>query len=205
MQFMKIILILIVVGFVVFCGLLVAQSVLFQAVGTPGKPCILLQQTTPAQEPGSAEPFTEQNAQLKAAESVEFDADHAPAKRVILGAAEPKSENSETGFKFQLELSSKGAAIRKVTFSNGPDSRGKAAGFDDRDYRDPQPLVILSPVGNEILSMANKKFVFVDRKLQLKLHELHWKTSDVEKAPDGSQTARFEAVISQPRQLHVGF
>jgi len=84
-----------------------------------------------------------------------------------------------------LELSSKGAAIEKATFSE----------FDDRDYKNPQPLVILSPVSGSALSMANKEFVFVDRKLQLPLDRLHWKTFDVEKDYDGSQTASFEAVI----------
>ena len=57
---------------------------------------------------------------------------------------DPKTEDANTGFKYQLELSSKGAAIRKVTFSNGPDMQGKATGFDDRDHKNPQPLEILS-------------------------------------------------------------
>jgi YidC/Oxa1 family membrane protein insertase len=113
-----------------------------------------------------------------------FRADSAPAKSVSLGSMDPNS-----GFKFQLELSSRGAAISKATFSE----------FDDRDYKNPQPLVILSPVqqfdGSEILAMANREFVFVEQGLQLRLNELDWRSFDVEKAVDGSQAARFEAVI----------
>jgi YidC/Oxa1 family membrane protein insertase len=50
------------------------------------------------------------------------------------------------------------------------------------------------PDGSEILSMANKELVFVEQKLQLPLHKLHWESFEVEKAADGCQTARFEAV-----------
>jgi YidC/Oxa1 family membrane protein insertase len=137
--------------------------------------------------------------QLQAADFPALGADHAPVRSVILGASEPKTENADTGFKFQLELSSKGAAIRKATFSNGFDSRGKATGFDDRDYKDPQPLEILSPVkrasGSEILSMTNRELIFVEQQLQLRLDELHWRSYGVERDYDGSQTARFEAII----------
>jgi YidC/Oxa1 family membrane protein insertase len=84
-----------------------------------------------------------------------------------------------------LELSSKGAAIAKATLSE----------FDDRDYKNPQPLVILLPVGGQVLSMANKEFVLVQQGQQLPLDKLHWKSFDVETADDGSQVARFEAVI----------
>ena len=122
-----------------------------------------------------------EDVQLQAGESISFGADNAAAETVTLGSTDPKS-----GFMFQLELSSKGAAIKKATFS----------GFDDRNYKDPQPLVILSPVGDEILSMANTNFVFVERQLKLPLHKLHWESFGVERdIYDGSQTARFEAII----------
>ena len=87
----------------------------------------------------------------------------------MLGSVDPKS-----GFKFRLELSSKGAAIRKAALSE----------FNDGDYKNPQPLTILSPVqekdGSEVLAMANGSFVFVGPKLQLPLDKLHWKSFDVE-------------------------
>ena len=196
---MKAILALIVVGFCFFCGILVFECGLFDSSHTVGKSCILLQQTTVDERAVAATASVEERAQLKVADFTSFGADSAAAKTVILGASNPKTENADTGFKFQLELSSKGAAIRKATFSNGPDNRGEATGFDDRDYKDPQPLVILSPVrradGSEILSMANADFVFVQQKLKLALDKLHWKSYGVEKDYDGSQTARFEVVI----------
>jgi YidC/Oxa1 family membrane protein insertase len=121
---------------------------------------------------------------LKADETIQLGATNAPAKNVILGSTDPGS-----GFKFELELTSKGAAINKAALSE----------FNDRDYKNPRPLAILSPVklpdGSEVLSMANKEFVFVQQQLLLPLDKLHWQTFDVEFLQDGSQTTRFEATI----------
>jgi hypothetical protein len=121
---------------------------------------------------------------LKAAETIQLGATNAPAKNVTLGSTDPRS-----GFKFELELTSKGAAINKAALSE----------FNDRDYKNPRPLVILSPVklpdDSEVLSMANKEFVFVQQQLLLPLDKLHWQTFDVQSLQDGSQTARFEATI----------
>jgi len=175
-------LIFIVVSFVVFCGFLIAETGLFEAAQPAGRPCILLQQTTVGENIDAAgvDVPNKENTQLEAVDFPAFGADHAPAESITLGSVNPDS-----GFKFQLELSSKGAAIEKATFSE----------FDDRYYKDPQPLVILTPVSGSALSMANKGFVFVDRKLQLPLDKLHWKTFGVEKDYDSSQTVSFEAII----------
>ena len=181
---MKAILALIVVGFCFFCGILVFECGLFDSSYTVGKSCILLQQTTVDEKPAAANASAGERAQLKVADFINFGADNAAARSVTLGSIDPRS-----GFKFQLELSSKGAAIKKATFSE----------FDDRDPKEPQPLVILSAVrradGSEILGMANADFVFVQQGLKLALDRLHWKSYGVEKDYDGSQAARFEAVI----------
>jgi YidC/Oxa1 family membrane protein insertase len=123
---------------------------------------------------------------LKAADFTSFDADNAPPRIVTLGSTDPNS-----GFKFELELTSKGAAISTATLSE----------FDNRDP-DPeerQKLVILSPVklpdDSEVLSMSNKEFVFVQQQLQLPLDKLYWQSFDIQFLQDGSQTARFEATI----------
>jgi len=183
-KIMRIALTLVVVGFCFFCGILVFECGLFDSSYTVGKSCILLQQTTVDEKPAAANASAEERAQLKVADFINFGADNAAARSVTLGSIDPRS-----GFKFQLELSSKGAAIKKATFSE----------FDDRDYKDPQPLVILSAVrradGSEILAMANADFVFVQHGLKLALDRLHWKSYGVEKDYDGSQAARFEAVI----------
>jgi len=181
---MKNILALILIVFVCFCGVLVVESGLFDNSHTVGKSCILLAQTAVNQGQEAANAPVAAEERLQAADFTTFGADNAPAGSVTLGSMDPRS-----GFKFELELTSKGAAINKAAFSE----------FDDRDYKNPQPLVILSPVsrpdGGEILSMANKEFVFVEHKLQLLLNNLHWKSYGVEKDYDGSETARFEAVI----------
>ena len=198
----RIVLVLVVVGFVVFCGWLVVESGLdfhFRGndKGAAGQSCILLQKTMANEKGEPAGAPAGKNERLEAADFTTFEAVGGLPQTVTLGAADPETEDPDIGFKLQLELSSKGAAIRRATFSNGNDN-----GFDDRDYKDPQPLVILSPVsrpdGGEILSMANKGFqndALVQQKLELRLQDLDWKSFGVEKDYDGSQTAQFEAVI----------
>lgn len=176
------------VGFVVFCALLVFESGFFKKCPTDNQGCILLQQKADTDDP---QPQTENEIELnkQPTQTVSPIIYPAPAGSVILGAADPKTEDPESGYRFQLELTSKGAAINKATFSNG---RGK--GFDDRDYKDPQPLVILSPVAETVLSMANKELVFVEQGLQLPLDKLHWHVGQVEQGHD-TQTVSFETVI----------
>ncbi len=181
---MRIVLYLIVVGFLAFCGWLVVQTGFFNGSQAAGESrCILLQQTT-AKTADIVKVPAGGGARLEAADFTTFRADNAPARNVTLGSLDP-----ESGFKYQLELSSKGGAIEKAALSE----------FDDRDYKDPQPLVILSPVsradGSKILSMANADFVFVQQQLKLALDKLHWKSFYIETGYDGSQTARFEALI----------
>ena len=198
----RIVLVLVVVSFVVFCGWLVAESGLGSRLlgnnkGAAGQSCILLAQRAVDEKSGTANAPASKDKRLEAADFTTFEVYGGSAQTITLGAADPKTEDPDIGFKLQLELSSKGAAIRKATFSNGNDN-----GFDDRDYKDPQPLVILSPVrlpdGSEILPMANKGFqneALVQQKLELRLQDLDWKSFGVEKDYDGSQTARFEVVI----------
>ncbi len=174
----------VVVGFCLFCGWLVVESGLLDNNHTTKKPCILLAQISVNQEQEAAGTDDVTEKRSETADFTAFSADNAPATSVTLGSIDPRS-----GFKFELELTSKGAAINKAAFSE----------YDDRDYKNPQPLVILSPVrradGREILSMANADFIFVQQKLKLALGKLHWKSYGVEKDYDGSETARFEAVI----------
>ncbi|MDH4242016.1 MAG: YidC/Oxa1 family insertase periplasmic-domain containing protein, partial [Phycisphaerae bacterium] len=187
----RIVLTLIVVGFVVFCGWLVLDSGLCETCRSETGPCVLLQQTTITEGKEGGNAAWAKKETPEAADSVGFGADHSPAKSVTLGSTDPKSN-----FMFQLELSSKGAAIRKAVFS----------GFKDRDPNEPKPLQILSPVklydGSEVLSMANTSFVFVKENLQLSLDELHWESLGVEKTDD-SQTASFKAVIKDSNDTPI--
>ncbi len=195
---MKQILSLIIVGFVVLCGWLVIESGLFENKSQAEQCCILLQQNSADQTPQTRNEPAFQNKDRQSADFTDFSAIGGPTKTIILGAKDPKTEDHETGFKFQLELSSRGAAIRKATFSNGPHN-GRPSGFNNRDHKNPQPLEFLLPVrqadGSEILSMAIKQFILVQQNRQLSLDKLSWNSFDVEKDYDGSQTARFEAII----------
>ena len=192
----------IVICYVLLCSLLLVEACFFRDSSQHRRIPILLQQTTTAQAPQDAnvpeskEADAPDTERLQADNSIVFGADNSLAKTIILGAADPKTEDPKTGFKLQLELSTKGAALRKATFSNGNKN-----GFDNRNQKDPQPLVIVSPAternGSLALAMANREFVFIEHKMQLLLQELNWKSYDIETSPDdGSQTARFEAVIN---------
>jgi YidC/Oxa1 family membrane protein insertase len=188
---------LVVICFVVLCGWMVVKSGVFECLGTNSGPCILLQNTPENQNRPTTNAPAEEPPKIAADNSVIYGADGGQAKTIILGAKDPNTENANTGFKFQLELSSKGAAIKKATFSNGPDTQGKTTGFNNRDYKNPQPLEILSPAG-DVFSMANTNFQnddLVQQKLAIPLQKLNWNSFGVEKADDGSQTARFEAII----------
>ena len=179
----RIILILIVVGFVVFCGWLVIESGPCENCRPQRGPCILLQQTTATEGKEGAKAAGAKKETFEAAAPAGFGADHAPATSVTLGSIDPKSN-----YMLKVELVSKAAAIRSAVFSQ----------FDDRDPNNPQPLQILSPVklydGSEVLSMANTSFVFVKHKSLLSLDELHWESLGKEKG-DGWQKGSFTTVI----------
>ncbi len=183
---MKIALTSLVIAFVLLCGWLVVESGLFDD-SSQTKPGIILLQNVAVDEETEIPNVTESSSeQFEAVDSITFGADNAAASTIILGSVDPRS-----GYKYQLELSSKGAAIRKAVFNE----------FNDRDYKNPQPLVIISPIperdGSEVLAMANTNFVFVEQRLQLPLNRLDWQSFDAETADDGSQTARFEAIIKR--------
>ncbi len=205
---MRIVLTLAVFVFVLFCGLLVVESGVFEARQTTKQtPCILLQNTPASSEQDAVPEGTSRgghktqdatqnperdtqypipNTRYERQEvlSPTFTAESSPAKTVELGSLDPNG-----GFNFQLELTSKGAAISRATLSE----------FDDRDHENPQPFVLLSPLrlsgGQTVLSMANQAFVFTDHKIQLPLDKLNWETLPLETSNDGSQIVRFQAII----------
>ncbi len=148
---------------------------------------ILLQQKVGPDSPAGPNEPSPKAQRLEAADFNDFSAVGGPPKSVIIGSKDPN-----TGFKLQAELTSKGAAIRYATLSE----------FDDRNYRNPQPLVLLSPVrlgsASEIRSMANTDLVLIPQNRQLALDRLSWESFDVETAEDGAQTARFAVVINDP-------
>ncbi|MHC4475356.1 MAG: YidC/Oxa1 family insertase periplasmic-domain containing protein [Planctomycetota bacterium] len=180
--------------FFLLCGWLVVESGLFDSVGSGciSKGCILLQKTAADERAWSENAQAPGGQSLKAGDLSDFRAVGGEPETVILGSQDPSIEDPADGFEFQLELSSKGAAIARATFSNGNDN-----GFDDRDPDDPQPLVLLSGVGQDVLSMAIREFVLVEQKRQLRLDQLSWKSLGVERGYD-TETARFEVFINAP-------
>jgi len=179
-------LILVVAGFCLFCGWLVIDSGLFEASSQSEPGCILLQAVAGDEKPETAIAPAPQEELAEPTETFTLGADNAPATTIALGSVDRNS-----GFKYRLEFSSKGAAIAKATFSE----------YYDRDYKNPQPLVIISPAqqrdGSEVLAMANTSFVFAKQQLQLPLDKLHWKSTEAETEADGSRVVRFEAVIKR--------
>ncbi|MBN1803770.1 MAG: YidC/Oxa1 family insertase periplasmic-domain containing protein, partial [Sedimentisphaerales bacterium] len=183
----------VIIVFCLFCGWLVVESGLFDFSGQQ-QGCILLQNTAAEQEQSDVNtPQVEQPKMTSSMKTV-YGADNSTAETVVIGAKDPNTEDPELGFKFQLELSTKGAAVRSATFSNG---NGK--GFDNRDPNNPMPLKVIMPVkmpnGSEILSMANTGFVFIDDGVRLPLDRLQWKNLGVKKDAEGNESASFEAVI----------
>jgi len=186
----RVLFVMIVVGFVLFCGGLVLESGMFE-FDTTGQDsgCILLAKTQSDVEDNAEEVQPTDAAQQLRAASVSFMAESASPEKVTLpekitlGSLEPAS-----GYKFQLELSSKGAAIRQAVLSE----------YKDRHSKHLKPLVLLSPVeypdGPDILSLENGAFVFVDHQLLLSLNQLDWRNVETEQN-DNSQTATFRCLI----------
>ena len=120
---MRKVLILTMIGFCVFCGVLVVESGVFGGLLGQCGPCILLQKTEgepTAKTSDANETPVEEKQAPKLEAVVSFGADHAEAKTVILGAADPNTEDPDIGYKFQLELSSKGTATEKDSTTATP-------------------------------------------------------------------------------------
>ena len=94
--------------FVCFCGVLVWESGLFvnKVPATGG--LMLLQQTTIEQKQEVSVRREPEIMKLEPAALPTLGADNAPAETVVLGSTDPDS-----GYNFELELTTKGAAIRK--------------------------------------------------------------------------------------------
>ncbi len=136
---------LILVGFCLLCGWLVVDSGFFRttpstadmtgsASGRQG--LLLLRQTTDVAGRPAAQAPAAPVAQLQAADTSDFVAVGGPDADITLGSLDPNS-----GFKFQLGLTSFGGAIRGATFSE----------YNDRDPRNPKPLKVLSPIPKGML------------------------------------------------------
>ncbi|MBN1456920.1 MAG: YidC/Oxa1 family insertase periplasmic-domain containing protein [Sedimentisphaerales bacterium] len=161
--------------FVLFCSFLVVDSGLFNISSCrDDNKCIRLA--------GEMELVQADNIP----ESDDYDftqlrASNAENKTLTLG-----STDKESGYQFRLELSSKGAAIKNAVSSM----------YDNRDPKDPQPLILLSPIekgpSDTVLSMANGSFELVDKKQRFPLNKLNWVVPDQQ----DKDLAVFQAVLT---------
>jgi YidC/Oxa1 family membrane protein insertase len=94
------------------------------------------------------------------------------------------SKNPESGYKFQIELDSKGAAIREAVLNE----------FMDRNREDPQPLKVLSAVNSprvgEVLSLSNKDFLLADlQEGPFPLDVLEWEAGMVRRSGESEEVS----------------
>jgi YidC/Oxa1 family membrane protein insertase len=189
------ILILTLAIFGAFCGALVLRSGVLSALccsrestargmdasdRRPG--CIPLQQTAEVDRSPTAQPTT-RPAPPAPAPARQYFAEGGAGKSIPVG-----SLDEQDGFFYRLVLHTRGAAIRTATFAK----------YKNRDHKDPQPLVFLSPVdlggGAEALSLANKELVLGEQGVPIPLDRLNWQFRGLETA-DGVQSASFEAKL----------
>ncbi|UCD49206.1 MAG: hypothetical protein JSW27_16940, partial [Phycisphaerales bacterium] len=102
----------VLVGFCLLCAWLVVRSGATRPLpGFNQRALLLLQQTTDVSRPQAAvaAPAAVDRPQLQAATDESYNAVGGPAETLTLGSDDP-----ESGFKFRLELDSRGAAIREA-------------------------------------------------------------------------------------------
>lgn len=104
-------------------------------------------------------------------------------RNVTLGSTASKKENP---FKYELSLTSKGAAL----------STAKLRDYDDRNRKNPQPFEILHPsdIG---LSFASKRLLLPELGKSFPLDKLNWTVVDINNKTDANQSVSFTAVILQ--------
>lgn len=200
---MKNIIIVTIIAYLALCTVLVIEADLFKNRSGDNKKDIIALAAETAPQPDNPET----SSQDKTAES-DTDSDlEIPNLEAInpnkpqtktLGSADPCS-----GYKFELQLTSKGAAIAQATFSE----------FDDRNPKNPQPLNLLRPVptgkNSQLLSMANGRFDLLGKNKNFPLDILNWQTGNIIKKSDGSQKLSFTATLGKvakqegPKKLEI--
>lgn len=119
-------------------------------------------------------------------------ADQGDAETITLGRVYETVERftEDSKFKFELSLTTKGAAIEQAVMSE----------FKNRYEEGQVPLVLLSPIetsrGQMIYSLANDALRLVGTAAgPLPLNALNWTPGNVEYDPDGSERVSFTATV----------
>ncbi|MCK5000088.1 MAG: YidC/Oxa1 family insertase periplasmic-domain containing protein, partial [Anaerohalosphaera sp.] len=181
-------------SFLLLCAFLVMQSGLFDCSEVCPKG--LLTSLTAETETDAPQPQPEAKPEPVIIRSAPIlpplTAIDSPSETVTLGSSEPESE-----YKFAIELTTKGAAIKKAIFSE----------YDNRNHKDPQQLQVLSPI--EVPSPSNPqkmvgKYTLASGTLNLSINgqnrifpldRLNWGVGKIGKDGLGVQSVSFEAVI----------
>ncbi len=181
-------------GFVILCGVMVFQSGLFKQA-TPDSFILLQNASENESATATLSAAKKEDEQPKPDAQNQYWATGGDAEKIIIGAADPNTEDPQKGFRLQLGLSCYGASIEHAIFSCGA---GK--GFNDRNPKGARPLTLLSPVrtadGSRTLSMSNQSIILVEQGAQLALDRLSWKPLGLRKNDDGSQSYSFSAEIN---------
>jgi YidC/Oxa1 family membrane protein insertase len=186
----------VLVGFCLLCGGLIIQSGILKTVQPASHQSALplLQQTTQTQVPSPNQPppqaITPPALQPAAVVTKGYNAVGGTEERPVIGSTDPQS-----GFKYQLDLDSRGAAISSVALSE----------FRERGSNNRQPLRFLSPV---VVGKATW-MTMVDRPLNIWPHSqdpnfgigvavkpgVSWKWLGKQTDAAGTETASFEETI----------
>ncbi len=184
---MKKVLILVGVGFVGICGWMILGSLNQMSAQESGRqPLTLLQQTTttPSVEGSVTQPVPAP-AMEPAPSITRLNAKGGKTQSVLLGSSDEGSV-----FKYQLDLTSTGAAIKTATFSE----------WDNRARKDPQQLLLLKPApvsqDQNVLSLASRALLLYNYDQKLSLDQLDWELTQSSTEPNSPQTAQFEATIT---------
>jgi YidC/Oxa1 family membrane protein insertase len=181
--------------FLLFCGWLVVDAV----VHHPQQTKQLLGKVVPLaaeldETEAIAEAVAEMEAEIITAAPVVYPqlaAINAKEQIVTLGAVYDEIErfDDDAQYKFQVELTSKGAAVKTLMLSE----------FKDRNTEDPSPLTLLSPLGNgkNIYSLANTALKVAPTDAEqfdtraFPLNKLNWTFVET----DTKDEVRFEAIL----------
>jgi YidC/Oxa1 family membrane protein insertase len=182
--------------FCLFCGWLIVDAVVHHPQQTKqllGKMVPLAAELNETKTP--ADTSVERVEEVITAAPVvypQLSAANTTEQVVTLGALYDEIERSsdESNYKFQVELTSKGAAIQTLSLSE----------FKDRNTQDPAPLVLLSPLGSgkNTYSLANTALKVAPADAEtfdsraFPLNKLNWKLVETE----ASDEARFEAIMN---------
>ncbi len=180
----KAVLIIFLTAFLFLCGLMVAGSGLLSGVSKAAEVDAEQAPATPDTQPLQPPPT------IRAAEYdfSELRATQAELETRSLGQTYPDIRRSDDPerYKFQVEFTNRGAGIRSVTLSE----------FDDRQTKDPQPLVLLSSWMEDIQTMANGYLTLPATGTRLALHRLNWQIfEEASHDRDGVQRLTFHALI----------